>query len=73
MVDLPVCCRHYYVIPVFVWVLTLAIVFGLQLIQPIISVLTFIKGSVLLATVSVCVCVCVCACVCVCVCVFGPL
>ncbi|XP_076435558.1 uncharacterized protein LOC143275376 [Babylonia areolata] len=44
---------HFYVIPVFVWVLTLAIVFALQLIQPIISVLTFIKGSVLLATTLV--------------------
>ena len=59
------CCSHFYVIPVFVWVLTLAIVFALQLIQPVISVLTFIKGSVLLATVSVSVssghsrCVCV--------------
>ena len=47
------CCRHFYVIPVFVWVLTLSIVFALRIIQPIISLLTFVKGSVLLATVSV--------------------
>ncbi|KAK7090005.1 hypothetical protein V1264_009868 [Littorina saxatilis] len=44
---------HFYVIPVFVWVLTFAIVFALQLIQPIISILTFLKGSVLLATTLV--------------------
>nr|KAG5699603.1 hypothetical protein BaRGS_000719 [Batillaria attramentaria] len=44
---------HFYVIPVFVWVLTFAIIFALRLIQPVISVLTFIKGTVLLATTVV--------------------
>lgn len=43
----------YYVIPVFVWVLTFAIIFALNLIQPIVSLLTFAKGSLLLATVAV--------------------
>lgn len=42
-----------YVIPVFVWVQSLAIVFAQQLIHPIVSVLTFCKGSVLVATVVV--------------------
>ena len=41
-----------YVIPVFVWVLAFAIVFALQMIQPVVSLLTFAKGSLLLATVS---------------------
>ncbi|KAL8583222.1 hypothetical protein ACOMHN_013777 [Nucella lapillus] len=45
--------NHFYVIPVFVWILTFTIVLALQLIQPVISVLTFIKGSVLLATTLV--------------------
>ena len=45
-------CSHFYVIPVFVWVLTLAIVFALQCIQPVVSILTFAKGTVLLGTVS---------------------
>lgn len=44
---------HFYVIPVFVWVLTLAIVFALQLIKPVVSLLTFIKGTLLLGTVSI--------------------
>lgn len=43
----------FYVIPVFVWVLTFAIIFALNLIQPIVSLLTFAKGSLLLATVAV--------------------
>ncbi|XP_060068774.1 uncharacterized protein LOC132548892 [Ylistrum balloti] len=40
-----------YVIPVFVWVLTLAIVFALRFVQPVVSVFTFFKGSLLLGTV----------------------
>ncbi|XP_035827472.1 uncharacterized protein LOC101853253 isoform X3 [Aplysia californica] len=44
---------HFYVIPVFVWVLTTAIVFALSLIQPVVSVLTFVKGSLLLGTAMV--------------------
>ncbi len=49
----PISFSHVYVIPVFVWVLTFFIVFALQIIQPIVSILTFAKGSLLLATVSV--------------------
>ncbi|BFZ00726.1 hypothetical protein BsWGS_03766 [Bradybaena similaris] len=45
--------HHFYVIPVFVWVLTLAIVFALQLIKPVVSLLTFIKGTLLLGTAVV--------------------
>ncbi|WAR28758.1 hypothetical protein MAR_014462 [Mya arenaria] len=44
---------YRFIIPVFVWVLTLAIVFALKFIQPIVSVLTFFKGSLLLGTVIV--------------------
>ncbi|XP_070538677.1 uncharacterized protein [Ptychodera flava] len=45
--------NHLYVIPVFVWVLAFAIVFARSCIQPVVSVLTFIKGSLLVATVAV--------------------
>ncbi|GFR96430.1 hypothetical protein ElyMa_002721100, partial [Elysia marginata] len=45
--------NYFYVIPVFVTVLTAAIVFALQLIQPVVSVLTFLKGSLLLGTTLV--------------------
>ncbi|KAK3727244.1 hypothetical protein RRG08_049871 [Elysia crispata] len=45
--------NYYYIIPVFVTVLTTAIVFALQLIQPVVSVLTFLKGSLLLGTTFV--------------------
>ncbi|KAK3095519.1 hypothetical protein FSP39_015594 [Pinctada imbricata] len=45
--------NYFYVIPVFVWVLTLAIVFALHLVQPVVSILTFFKGSLLLGTVIV--------------------
>lgn len=45
--------NYRYIIPVFVWLLTFAIVFALQLIQPVVSVLTFFKGSLLLGTVIV--------------------
>ncbi|XP_074657904.1 uncharacterized protein LOC141910911 [Tubulanus polymorphus] len=44
---------HFYVIPVFVWILTFAIVFGFRFIKPLISLMTFVKGSLLLATVVV--------------------
>nr|XP_022343426.1 uncharacterized protein LOC111136680 [Crassostrea virginica] len=45
--------NYVYVIPVFVWVLTFLIVFALQLVQPLVSILTFFKGSLLLGTVAV--------------------
>ncbi|KAK2191469.1 hypothetical protein NP493_53g19016 [Ridgeia piscesae] len=45
--------RDMYVIPVFVWILAFAIIFALQIIQPVVSLLTFAKGSLLLATVVV--------------------
>lgn len=41
-----------YIIPVFVWVQALAIVFAQKFIHPVVSILTFFKGSVLVATVS---------------------
>ncbi|XP_060585069.1 uncharacterized protein LOC132741012 [Ruditapes philippinarum] len=44
---------YRYIIPVFVWVLTFSIIFALQLIQPVVSILTFFKGSLLLGTVIV--------------------
>ncbi|XP_052215760.1 uncharacterized protein LOC127834164 isoform X2 [Dreissena polymorpha] len=44
---------YRYIIPMFVWVLSLLIVFALQFIQPVVSVLTFFKGSLLLGTVIV--------------------
>lgn len=45
------CFSFFFVIPVFVWVLAFAVVFALEVIQPIVSLLTFAKGSLLLATV----------------------
>ncbi|XP_048745678.2 uncharacterized protein LOC125658456 isoform X2 [Ostrea edulis] len=45
--------NYLYVIPVFVWVLSFLIVFALQLVQPVVSILTFFKGSLLLGTVAV--------------------
>ncbi|KAL5005410.1 hypothetical protein ScPMuIL_018866 [Solemya velum] len=45
--------NYFFVIPVFVWVLTFAVVFALRFIQPIVSILTFFKGTLLLATVIV--------------------
>ncbi|PIK48626.1 hypothetical protein BSL78_14503 [Apostichopus japonicus] len=42
-----------YIIPVFVWVQALAIVFAQKFIHPVVSILTFFKGSVLVATVIV--------------------
>lgn len=44
---------YIYVIPVFVWTLTFAIVFALNLVQPVVSVLTFFKGCLLLGTVII--------------------
>ncbi|XP_046331134.2 uncharacterized protein LOC124114563 isoform X1 [Haliotis rufescens] len=44
---------HVYVIPGFVWILTVAVVFALKLIQPVVSILTFLKGSLLLGTTIV--------------------
>ncbi|XP_069103802.1 uncharacterized protein [Argopecten irradians] len=45
--------KYVYVIPFFVWILTFAIVFALKFIQPVVSVFTFFKGSLLLGTVIV--------------------
>ena len=49
------CCMYFsyrYIIPIFVWFLTCCIVFALKYVQPVVSVLTFFKGSLLLGTVS---------------------
>lgn len=43
---------HIYVIPVFTWTLTLAIVLAHSVIQPITSLLTLLKGILLIVTVS---------------------
>ncbi|XP_034438052.1 uncharacterized protein si:ch211-51h4.2 [Hippoglossus hippoglossus] len=44
---------HIYVIPAFTWILTLAILLGHRFIQPITSVLTLLKGILLMVTVAV--------------------
>ncbi|XP_066267964.1 uncharacterized protein [Branchiostoma lanceolatum] len=44
---------HFYVIPGFVWILTFAVVFIQTLMQPVISLFTLVKGSLLIATVVV--------------------
>ncbi|CAJ1059677.1 uncharacterized protein si:ch211-51h4.2 [Xyrichtys novacula] len=44
---------HIYVIPVFTWILTLAILLAHTAIQPITSVLTLLKGILLIVTVAV--------------------
>ncbi|XP_064638411.1 uncharacterized protein LOC135494407 [Lineus longissimus] len=44
---------YLYVIPVFCGLLTMAIVFALNLIQPVVSILTLAKGTLLLGTVIV--------------------
>ncbi|KAM7013000.1 uncharacterized protein LKV04_000478 [Tautogolabrus adspersus] len=44
---------HIYVIPVFTWILTLAILLAHTIIQPITSVLTLLKGILLIVTVAV--------------------
>uniref|UniRef100_UPI0037E9C260 uncharacterized protein n=1 Tax=Semicossyphus pulcher TaxID=241346 RepID=UPI0037E9C260 len=44
---------HIYVIPVFTWILTLAILLAHTVIQPVTSVLTLLKGILLIVTVAV--------------------
>lgn len=44
---------HVYLIAPFVWILTIVIVLAFRFIQPIVSLLTFGKGSLLLATVMI--------------------
>ncbi|XP_030582507.1 uncharacterized protein LOC115778558 isoform X2 [Archocentrus centrarchus] len=44
---------HIYVIPVFTWTLTLAILLAHTVIQPITSLLTLLKGVLLIVTVAV--------------------
>ncbi|XP_062250778.1 uncharacterized protein si:ch211-51h4.2 [Platichthys flesus] len=44
---------HIYVIPAFTWILTLAILLGHTVIKPITSVLTLLKGILLMVTVAV--------------------
>ncbi|XP_023810231.1 uncharacterized protein LOC101158756 isoform X2 [Oryzias latipes] len=44
---------HVYVIPAFTWILTLAILLAHSIIQPVTSVLTFLKGILLIITVAV--------------------
>ncbi|XP_075876212.1 uncharacterized protein LOC142884437 [Nelusetta ayraudi] len=44
---------HIYVIPVFTWTLTLAIILAHSVIQPITSLLTLLKGILLIVTVAV--------------------
>lgn len=45
--------KHIYVIPVFTWCLTLLIVFAINIIQPVVSILTFIKASLFTLAVVV--------------------
>uniref|UniRef100_UPI00398E9B90 uncharacterized protein n=1 Tax=Pristiophorus japonicus TaxID=55135 RepID=UPI00398E9B90 len=45
--------RHVYVIPFFTWVLSLGIILAQAFIQPITSVLTLVKGTLLIITVIV--------------------
>ncbi|XP_007554708.2 uncharacterized protein LOC103139814 isoform X2 [Poecilia formosa] len=45
--------RHFYVIPAFTWILSLAILLGHTVIQPITSLLTLLKGILLIVTVVV--------------------
>ena len=49
------CSLHsmLYIIPVFAWSCTFAVVFLQSFVQPFVSVLTFFKGSLLIATVSI--------------------
>ncbi|XP_022071983.1 uncharacterized protein si:ch211-51h4.2 [Acanthochromis polyacanthus] len=44
---------HIYVIPAFTWILTLAILLAHTIIQPITSLLTLLKGILLIVTVAV--------------------
>ncbi|XP_019112010.1 uncharacterized protein si:ch211-51h4.2 isoform X2 [Larimichthys crocea] len=45
--------RHIYVIPAFTWILTLGILVAHTIIQPITSLLTLLKGILLIVTVAV--------------------
>ncbi|XP_036410857.1 uncharacterized protein si:ch211-51h4.2 isoform X2 [Megalops cyprinoides] len=45
--------RHIYVIPVFTWILSLGILLAQIVIQPITSLLTLLKGTLLIVTVAV--------------------
>ncbi|XP_024909985.1 uncharacterized protein LOC103376826 [Cynoglossus semilaevis] len=45
--------RHIYIIPAFTWILTLAILLGHKFIQPVTSLLTLLKGILLIVTVAV--------------------
>ncbi|XP_072034211.1 uncharacterized protein [Amphiura filiformis] len=45
--------EYLYIIPVFVWILSISIVFAQHVIQPLISILTLAKGGILVATVVV--------------------
>ncbi|XP_072295374.1 uncharacterized protein [Eucyclogobius newberryi] len=45
--------KHIYVIPAFTWILTLSILLAHRVIQPITSVLTLLKGVLLIVTVAV--------------------
>lgn len=44
---------HIYVIPAFTWILTLAIILAHSVIQPVTSLLTLLKGILLIVTVGV--------------------
>nr|XP_046246500.1 uncharacterized protein si:ch211-51h4.2 isoform X2 [Scatophagus argus] len=44
---------HIYVIPAFTWILTLAILLAHKIIQPVTSLLTLLKGILLIVTVAV--------------------
>ncbi|KAM9761599.1 uncharacterized protein ACNS7B_003980 [Menidia menidia] len=44
---------HVYVIPAFTWILSLSILLAHALIQPLTSLLTFLKGILLIVTVAV--------------------
>lgn len=47
-----VLCSHVYVIPAFTWTLSLGILLAQVIIQPITSLLTLLKGILLIITVS---------------------
>lgn len=45
-------CSHVYVIPAFTWTLSLGILLAQTIIQPMTSLLTLLKGILLVITVS---------------------
>ncbi|XP_039614786.1 uncharacterized protein si:ch211-51h4.2 [Polypterus senegalus] len=45
--------RHVYIIPFFTWILALGIILAQVVIQPVTSILTLLKGSLLVVTVAV--------------------